>query len=552
MTNKEIAAYFDRLAKIMELHQDNPFKIRTYKNAYLSIRKSPTPLAEMSIENITSIKGIGKNTALKIKEIVDNQRLTALEDFYKKTPKGVIEILEIKGIGPKKVRTIWKDLQVESPVELLYACNENRLTALKGFGKKTQADIIEKIYFSMRNRDLFLYAAVFPEGEILLDFFSQNLPPNRQISFTGPFREKDLLLSKINFITNADFTDFAQAYPKLEATDNTQLNGISKGNIPFSIQFVSSEEYGLALFNSTGSEEFQKLVLSSINGTHQTKNEKAIFAQANLPVIPPELRWNTIIPKQSTIDNLITINDIKGVIHSHSQWSDGHNTIEEMALAAKEKGYEYLVITDHSKSAFYANGLKKERVLAQFKEIEELNKKIAHFYIFKGIESDILFNGNLDYEDSLLDQFDVVIASIHSNLKMDKATATNRLIKAIENPYTHILGHPTGRLLLAREGYPVNFEKVIDACAANQVAIELNANPYRLDLDYQWIEKAINKGVKISINPDAHSTKGIDDIQYGVFAARKGGLTPLDNISSSSLKDFKTFLQSFGINKKPQ
>ncbi len=552
MTNKEIAAYFDRLAKIMELHQDNPFKIRTYKNAYLSIRKTPTPLAEMSSNDITSIKGIGKNTALKIREIIDNQRLKNLEDFYKKTPKGVIEILGIKGIGPKKVRTIWKELEVESPGELLYACHENRLIELKGFGEKTQADIIEKIHFSMRNQDLFLYATALPEAIILLEFFSKKLEKGKQISFTGSFREKAIILDKIEFITDGDFDIFAQAYPKLNSTKLKQLDGISKGNIPFSIQFVSSKEYGLTLFNTTGSHGFQKLVLSKINGTHQTESEAAIFAQANLPFVPPELRWENKIPMQSTIDDLITINDIKGVIHSHSQWSDGHNTIEQMALAAQEKDYEYLVMTDHSKSAFYANGLKRERVLAQFEEIEKLNKEIDDFHIFKGIESDILYDGKLDYEDSLLSQFDVVIASIHSNLKMDEATATNRLIKAIENPYTQILGHPTGRLLLAREGYPVNIEKVIDACAANQVAIELNANPYRLDIDHQWIAMALNKGVKISINPDAHSTKGIDDIQFGLFAARKGGLTAKDNISSFSLKEFKSYLQSFGINQKPQ
>lgn len=222
---------------------------------------------------------------------------------------------------------------------------------------------------------------------------------------------------------------------------------------------------------------------------------------------------------------LIEETDIKGVIHSHTTYSDGLHTLREMAEYSKSLGFEYIVITDHSKSAFYANGLKPERVLAQMEEIDALNAELAPFKIYKGIESDILGDGSLDYEEDILKQFDVIIASVHSNLKMDKEKATTRLINAIKNPYTTILGHPTGRLLLSREGYPIDHMAIIDACAEHQVAIELNANPYRLDLDYEWIPYAMEKGVKISINPDAHSKEGIHDIRYGVLAARKGGLT---------------------------
>ena len=238
----------------------------------------------------------------------------------------------------------------------------------------------------------------------------------------------------------------------------------------------------------------------------------------------------------------IELKDIKGIIHCHSTWSDGFNTLLEMAIAAKEQGFEYLVITDHSKTAVYANGLSIERILLQHQEIEQINKKLYPFKIFKSIESDILNNGELDYPDEILQQLDMVIASIHSNLKMTEEKAMNRLITAIENPFTNILGHPTGRLLLSRNGYPINYDKIFDACAANNVAIEINANPRRLDLDWTKIDEALNKGILLSINPDAHSIKGFEDILYGVKIAQKTLLPKEKNISSFSLTEIQKYI----------
>ena len=246
--------------------------------------------------------------------------------------------------------------------------------------------------------------------------------------------------------------------------------------------------------------------------------------------------------KENKLPSLIQIKDIKGIIHSHSKWSDGNNTLEEMAAAGIQKGYEYLVISDHSKTAFYAQGLYEERVLAQHQQIEELNKQITPFKIFKSIESDILNDGSLDYEKDILERFDVVIASIHSNLKMTEEKAMMRLINAIENPYTSILGHLTGRLLLSRNGYPVNHQKIIDACAANKVAIEINAHPRRLDIDWRWVRAALDKNVLLSINPDAHSIDGYNDCRYGVLVAQKAGLTSEQNLSSFSLQQFEDFV----------
>jgi DNA polymerase (family 10) len=268
---------------------------------------------------------------------------------------------------------------------------------------------------------------------------------------------------------------------------------------------------------------------------HNAPSEEAIFNAAGMAYIPPFLRegFNELaLARQQQLPQVIAPGDIKGIIHSHSSWSDGESSLEEMAAAAKAQGFEYLVISDHSRSAFYANGLSIERVLAQHEEIDALNKKLAPFRIFKSIESDILNDGTLDYPDEILVKFDLVIASVHSNLKMTEEKAMARLLKAIENPYTTVLGHMTGRLLLSRNGYPVDHKAVIDACAANNVVIELNAHPRRLDIDWTWLPYALEKNVLISIDPDAHSIHGYLDIHYGTLAAQKGGVTQANNLSS--------------------
>ena len=302
---------------------------------------------------------------------------------------------------------------------------------------------------------------------------------------------------------------------------------------------------GSKLFSTTGPRAFLETFLekSTADDFKNLATEEAVFEKAALPYLAPELRDDNRWLEAATPPKLVTEKDVKSVMHLHTTYSDGLHSLRDMALYSKELGYEYMGLTDHSKSAFYANGLKPERVLAQMEEVDELNKELAPFKIFKGIESDILYDGSLDYEEDILKKFDFIIASVHSVLKMDKEKATTRLIRAIENPYTTILGHPTGRLLLSREGYPIDHKKVIDACAANKVILELNANPVRLDLDWTWIPYALEKGVKISINPDAHSKEGIHDIRYGVLAARKGGLTAEMCFNNLGLKEFEAFLK---------
>ncbi|MEM1321718.1 MAG: helix-hairpin-helix domain-containing protein [Bacteroidota bacterium] len=532
MNNKEIAGVFNELARIMELYEENPFKIRSYQNAYRTLRKIEQPLAELSEKELAGIKGVGKAISSKIRELVDTGELQTLNKYLEKTPEGIRELLQIKGFGPKKVKTLWDQLGVESVGELLYACNENRLVELKGFGQKTQEDLRSKLEYFQQSRDKFHYARLEPVALELVEVLQKRLL-GTQIQFCGQLRRRNTIVNAIELLVVGE-ADMEAAFDNdnlfFVARKEQQYTARLENGLPVYLYHCSEAEQGSKLFRYTATPDFMEAFIKSNEGTdfRGLPSEAALFEKAGLPFIEPELREEGEIidlVRQGQLPALVQVEDIKGVVHSHSTYSDGIHSLREMATFSRDQGFAYLGITDHSKSAFYANGLKEDRVLAQMEEIDQLNAELAPFRIFKGIESDILNDGRLDYDDSLLEQFDFIIASVHSNLRMDEAKATQRLLTAIENPYTTILGHPTGRLLLSRKGYPIDHAKVIDACAANGVAIELNANPYRLDLDWRWIPYALEKGVMISINPDAHSKEGIGDIRYGVFAARKGRLS---------------------------
>ena len=550
MTNKDIAKVFNDLGKIMELHGENPFKIRSYSNAYLSLRKLQTPLREMSDEELAGIKGIGKTIVSKIRELEETGTLEAIDKYKAITPVGVQEMLQIKGFGPKKVKVIWKELGAESIGELLYACNENRLIELNGFGQKTQEDLKNKLVYFLNSKNKFHYASLEPAAENLKKSLQKSFP-DAKIEFTGALRRCNPILESVEMIisTSEDISEELGKIISIEKEEETFIQGRTEANIPVVLYKCSADNFGSKQFRYTGGKAFINAFLAKVkeDDFRNFKTEEEIFAKVNLPFIEPELRdWEDVMDwaGDNKLPVLIEENQIKGVIHSHTTYSDGLHTLKQMAEYSKAKGFEYIGITDHSKSAFYANGLQPDRVYQQMEEIDQLNKELAPFKIFKGIESDILNDGSLDYDEEVLSAFDFIIASIHSNLKMDETKATQRIITAVENPFTTMLGHPTGRLLLSREAYPLDHKKVIDACAANGVVIELNANPYRLDLDWTWIPYALEKGVKISINPDAHSKEGIMDIHFGVLAARKGGLTKEGCINCLSADEFASYIKS--------
>lgn len=529
MTNPEIARHFQLLAKLMELHKDNPFKIRSYSSAYNKFRKLDQPLAGLEESELQKIDGVGKAIAAKIYELSTTGKMETLEKWKEKTPAGIVEMLHIRGFGPKKVKAVWDGLGVTTVGSLLYAINENRLVELKGFGAKTQESLREKLEFHQRSQGQFHFRTLDQVALSLFKVLEDQFPDSR-FERTGALRRACPTLTKLAILTTLpassveEFSPFEAIQIKEDVTEATYEG------FPILLHHCTDDNFGSKQFRHTGTQAFLEAFVAAFPGVdfQNLATEAEIFAKADMAFIPAELREDEhylALAKNNDLPVLLEASDIRGVVHSHSTYSDGIHSLRQMAEAARDKGYAYLLITDHSKTAVYADGLPVARVLEQWEEIDTLNQELAPFRIYKGIESDILADGSLDYEEEILAGFDFVIASIHSGLNMDEAKATDRLLTAIANPHTKILGHPTGRLLLSRSGYPIDHQRVIDACAEHNVVIELNANPYRLDLDWTWIPYAMEKGVPISINPDAHSIGGIDDIRYGVLAARKGGLT---------------------------
>ncbi|WP_343745191.1 helix-hairpin-helix domain-containing protein [Chitinophaga sp.] len=552
MDNNSIADNFSLLSKLMDIHGENSFKAKSFASAAFTIEKLPAQLKDTPRDEIFRIKGIGESTGKSILEMLDTSSFSLLTNYISITPPGILEIMKIKGLGPKKIATIWKELEIESMGELLYACNENRLLLLKGFGEKTQENVRQNIEFYLSNRNRFLYAEVESIATDMEEQLQELLAP-APVALTGAFRRQEVIIDELEFViaaTPETLREHMAALPGFTPGDANGADQVWKYNDKLNVvtHACEADDFHSTLFCTTGAPAFIDKFNAAGGAAHIRKapSEEAIFSGAGMAYIPPCLREGQHEIEQARLQQLptlITRADIKGIIHSHSQWSDGVDTLEEMAVAAKNQGFEYLVISDHSRSAFYANGLSIERVIAQQEQIDELNKKLAPFRIFKSIEADILNDGTLDYPDEVLARFDLVIASVHSNLKMTEEKAMARILKAVENPYTTILGHMTGRLLLSRNGYPVNHKAVIDACAANNVVIELNAHPRRLDIDWTWLSYALEKKVLISIDPDAHSVQGYRDVHYGTLAAQKGGVTKANNLSSFSVDMLDNFLQ---------
>lgn len=551
MDNYEIADYFSLLSRLMDIHGENSFRAKSYSIAAFNIENLPRQIEEMDDSELFSQKGIGESTGRKIREIQASGKMEALEKLIVNTPPGVVEMLKIKGLGPKKIHIIWKRLGIESLGELEYACNENRLLELKGFGTKTQQTILESIRYYLQNQGFYLWATAESFALSILGDLKKAFP-EYLFEMTGALRRQENVVAFAELVTDLPPDLFRQKFsgdPEvlIEEMPGAVLIIRTPAQPALRIFYTGRKDFYRTLFETTGSEEFIKAFFERYQTPAQPESEIQIFEANKLAFIPPALReTENILEKAAlgTLDSLIEMKDIKGIIHSHSTYSDGLDKIKIMAEAAKAQGFEYLVISDHSQAAFYANGLSPERIAEQHQEIDALNEKLKPFKIFKSIEADILSDGTLDYNENVLRTFDLVIASVHSNLKMTQEKAMSRLLKAIENPYTTILGHATGRLLLSRKGYPVDHKELIDACARNQVVIEINAHPKRLDMDWQWINYALEKEVLLSINPDAHSVNGFRDIYYGVKTAQKGGLTAKNNLSSFPLSEFELFLKN--------
>ncbi|MCB0820237.1 MAG: DNA polymerase/3'-5' exonuclease PolX [Bacteroidetes bacterium] len=550
MTNKEISRALRLAAGLSELHDANPFKVRSLNNAAFQIDRLGVQLSTLQPGELTALPGIGKGIASDIAQLLNHGSFNELDELLRITPAGVVSMLEIKGLGPKKLSQLWHSLGIESPGELLYACSENRLVSLPGFGTRTQEKIKEAIEYKMANQGILLYAdAEFIVSEFIGEFEKiANYTP----VVVSELRRKMEIIPSMELLADDSSDNLIEILKKIETVDGIDFKEEEdciefrfREQYEITIHLAQNEGFEERLMLLTGpAEHLEELGLASAGNGINTEEE--LYAEMGYPFILPELR-DLPLEQAAAIDadSLVKLSDIKGTIHNHSTWSDGANTLEEMAVAARDLGLEYLIICDHSRTAVYAGGLSIGQLQEQWEEIDRLNSKLAPFHIFKGIESDILSDGSLDYPDDVLAKFDLVVASVHSVLNMDEERATARLIKAIEHPATKMLGHLSGRLLLSRKAYPLDYRKIIDACKANHVIMELNANPRRLDIDWRYIPMCMENGVKISVNPDAHRIEGYHDMRYGIEVARKGGLTTEFLFNSASRDEIQKLLKNW-------
>lgn len=561
MKNKDIIKLLNTTASYMELHGENDFKIKSYSNAIYNLERTDKKLAELDLPTLEKIEGIGKSIAAAIDEINSRGTYSKLTDLIEKTPQGLRQLMELRGLGAKKIRTLWTELNVESIESLEKAIGEGTVTKLKGFGAKTVDNISELLTFAKETQGWVHYATAEALANDLVKQIKITLS-EANVEIAGKLRRKWEVIDQLEFVIGHNrFDKIDEVLKSLKSIQKIPSRsgpftwrGITKTENPVEVvvHYSTVENFYNTLFLKTGaplhlSQTVKESSFKEAAEKQFYESEEAIYTSLGAAYCPPEIREGTWELEQSVIGKLpelIDYKDLKGVLHNHSTYSDGENTLEEMVAQCREMGYTYLGISDHSKAAhFYANGMYEDTVKAQHEEINVLNQKYAPFKIFKGIEADILPDGNLDYDAKTLATFDFVVASVHSALAMDEEKATERLLTAISNPYTTILGHMTGRLLLMRKGYPVNHKVIIDACAEHGVIIEINAHPKRLDIDWRWVHYALEKGVLISVNPDAHATDGFKDMYYGVCVGRKGGLTKEKTLNAWSLEKVDAYFK---------
>jgi len=584
MDKDRVAEILLEIGTLLELKGENPFKTRAYKNAARTIENLSEPLTKIVAEKqLGQIKGIGKALEEKITELVETGKLAYYLELKTSIPPGLIEMLEIPGLGPKKIQALNQKLGVDSVEKLEAACRKGQIAQLDGFGEKTQTNLLEGIERRRTYASKHLLNDALRVAEPLLESLREH-PGVIRCSAAGSLRRFREVIGDIDLLASskkpAAVIEFFVAQPdviKVTAQGETKASVILQGGIQCDLRVVSDREFPFALAYFTGSKEHnivmrQRAIQRGLRlneyGLFKSKtetrdpqllvpcrDEAEIFSKLGLPLVPPELREDHgefAAAEKNDLPKLIEWTDLRGALHNHSVWSDGHERLEEIADYMEGLGLEYWAITDHSKSSFQANGLDAKRLREQIKEIKQINGRLAgrggEFRLLTGCEVDIL-RDRLDFDDELLSELEVVVASLHvpSN---NEAENTKRLIRAAQNPFVHMLGHPTGRLLLEREPYPLNTQAVIDACAETGTWIELNCNPHRLDLDWRLWPYAKQKGVECAINPDAHRNEHSGFLRFGTGIAAKGWLEKRDVVNTSPLKVLLEKLNRKRLNSK--
>ena len=576
MQKKPVSDILENIAMLLEIKGENPFKSRAYYNAAKAL-SGITNLEELVKEKrLREIKGIGEALSQKIEEYSKTGTMAYYEELTQVVPESLLELMQIPNLGPKKIKVLYDELEITNIGELEYACKENRLIHLTGFGEKTQENVLKGIEFFKRHKGEFLFGDVYQEAERIRQRLSTIVDPICA-EVCGSIRRRKEVVRDMDILVAAEnhekITSFFVSMPEVDqvlVTGETKTSVRMKSGIEADLRVVTRQEFPYALVYFTGSKEHNvrlrgiakkkgwKLNEYGIfDGDNLVicKSEEEIYRALGLPYIPPELREDSgeiEAAEQDKLPSLIQHEDIRGIFHVHTDFSDGVDSLERMVEAAQKFGFSYLGVSDHSKTAYYAGGLKHDAILKQWEVIDTLNKKNSTIRIFKGIESDILSGGSLDYDDSILEGFDFVIASVHSGFTMKKDDMEERILKAMKNPYTTILGHPTGRLLLSRDGYQVDMMRIIDCAAQNHVILELNASPYRLDIDWRYLKYAKDKGVMISINPDAHAVAGLEEVFFGVNIARKGWQESKDILNTRDVNDIKEIFTKIRNAKRHQ
>jgi DNA polymerase (family X) len=571
METERIARIIDEMGTLLEIRGENPFRCRAYHTAAQALNTLPGDLSEMIASgSLKEVAGIGETMYSKIVQLATTGQLTSYDDLRRSTPPGLVALLRIPGLGPKKIKALHDTLKIESLADLRAAGESKLIAGLKGFGEKTEAKILEGIAFVEKAGERILQSTALRLVAPILEAVRTD-PQVIRAEVCGSLRRRaetigdlDVLFSSKNppavlekFVKLPQVAAVLAHGPtkaSVRLADGVQcdLRGVEDAQFPFALHyFTGSKAHNIAIRRRALAQglTLNEYALTGSNGPVSCRTEADLFQALGVAEIPPELREDQgeiEAAQAGNLPELIKRADLTGTFHCHSDWSDGGATLAEMAEAARSRGMKYLGIADHSRSAAYAGGLSIERVRAQWAEIDALNQTFGgKFHLFKGTECDILGDGSLDYPDELLDGFDYVVASVHSQFTLPRDEMTRRLVRAASNPRVTMLGHPTGRLLLARDGYSVDLDAVIDAAAAAKTMIEINANPHRLDLDAVHCRRARKKGVMIVINPDAHSEGGLDDLEYGVSVARRAWLTSADVANTGSLQTVTRRIAAF-------